>query len=151
MLYNSELTVDKDVDLDSASDDYRRLEISNSSIINNRKITGKQNGQTAIAQENGLADKKAVTITNNGSIELTGNKSTAIYAKYGIIQNTNKGTISVGSNSAGIYALKNTAVTNKGTISVGENSTGIFYSDVETKTTHATKTGLKNEGTITLT
>ncbi|WP_143003892.1 autotransporter-associated N-terminal domain-containing protein, partial [Fusobacterium necrophorum] len=152
MLYDSQLTIDKEVNLDSANDDYKKLEISNSSIINNDKISGKGQSQVAIAQENNKNNRDAVTITNNEKIKLLGANSTGIYAKYGIIENNTSGKIiTTGANSTGIYALKNTEVSNKGTISVGANSTGIFYSDVESGKIHTTTTGLKNEGTIILT
>ncbi|KDE70722.1 hypothetical protein FUSO6_03290, partial [Fusobacterium necrophorum DAB] len=152
MLYDSKLKVDQNVDLDDSNSLYKKLEISSSSIENDFAMTGKSNNQVAIAQENVTGTKNRVTLTNNKSITLGGEKSTGIYAKYGMINNAANATITTtGKNSAGIYALKNTAVTNKGTISVGENSTGIFYSDVEKSTTHTTETGLKNEGIITLT
>ncbi|KDE60685.1 hypothetical protein FUSO5_13040, partial [Fusobacterium necrophorum BFTR-1] len=152
MLYDSKLKVDQNVDLDVSTSLYKKLEISSSSIENDSAMTGKSNNQVAMAQENVTGTKNRVTLTNNKSITLGGENSTGIYAKYGMINNATGATITTtGKNSAGIYALKNTEVKNNGTISVGENSTGIFYSDVEKSTTHTTETGLKNEGTITLT
>ncbi|KDE68626.1 hypothetical protein FUSO6_08370, partial [Fusobacterium necrophorum DAB] len=130
MLYNSELTVDKDVNLDNANDDYKKLEISNSSIINNKKIKGTQANQVAIAQENKLTDKSAVTITNNGSIELTGDNSTAIYAKNGTIVNTTNGTIkATGNKSIGIFHSgegKTATLKNEGNITVGNAGVAIY-------------------------
>ncbi|MBQ3437712.1 MAG: hypothetical protein IJG31_04295 [Fusobacterium sp.] len=149
MLFNSELTIDKDVNLDDANDPYNKLEISSSSIVNNKDIKGTKQGQTAIAQANVIpGNKAAVTIVNNGTINLSGEDSTAIYAKNGIVENTAAGKISAtGKHSTAIYALDNTEVSNKGEITVGNESTGIFYSDKNGNTT----TGLKNEGKISLT
>lgn len=95
MLFNSKLTIDKDVNLDDANDPYNKLEISSSSIVNNKDIKGTKQGQTAIAQANVIpGNKAAVTIVNNGTINLSGEDSTAIYAKNGIVENTAAGKIS---------------------------------------------------------
>ncbi|MCF0162216.1 MAG: autotransporter-associated N-terminal domain-containing protein, partial [Fusobacterium necrophorum] len=153
MLYNSKLVVTQDVNLNDSADPYNKLEIANSSISNNADIKGTQANQTAIAQENNLKDKGAVTLSNEvgSEIILEGDSSTGIYAKNGKIEN--KGNIiMVGKNSTGIYALNNTEVLNNGKIVVaGENSTGIFYSDKKDKEVYETKTGLDNSGNITLT
>ncbi|KDE63238.1 hypothetical protein FUSO5_08170, partial [Fusobacterium necrophorum BFTR-1] len=88
MLYDSKLTVDKDVNLDSKEDAYNKLEISSSSIENNSKIEGKVDGKVAIAQKNtNTINRDRVTLTNNGTIGLTGKNSTGIYAKFGVINN----------------------------------------------------------------
>ncbi|KDE67822.1 hypothetical protein FUSO6_09845, partial [Fusobacterium necrophorum DAB] len=148
MLYNSKLTVDQDVNLDNANDSYNKLEIASSNIINNKEIKGTRQEQTAIAQANGIAgNKAAITVINNGSINLNGADSTAIYVKNGVVENRNTGKINVlGKHSTGIYAQNNTEISNKGEIVVGRESTGIFYSDK----TGNTSTGLKNEGKISL-
>ncbi|MCF0162217.1 MAG: hypothetical protein HUJ88_06520, partial [Fusobacterium necrophorum] len=153
MLYNSKLTVDQDVDLDNINDAYNTLEISNSSIINNKKISGTQANKVAIAQENKQMNKDVVTLENRGEISLSGEKSTGIFTKNGIIKNEANGKIvTSGEKSTGIYGFNNTEITNKGEISIGKDSTGIFYSDVDSKNSNiVTKTGLKNEGIITLT
>ncbi|KDE62864.1 hypothetical protein FUSO4_10165, partial [Fusobacterium necrophorum DJ-1] len=130
MLYNSQLTIDKNVNLNNPNDDYRRLEISNSSIINNKNISGTLANQVAIAQENKLTDTSAVTITNNGSIELTGANSTAIYAKNGIIENAAGASITTtGKESIGIFhsGTGSTAtLRNRGNITVGDAGTAIY-------------------------
>ncbi|WP_339062018.1 autotransporter-associated N-terminal domain-containing protein [Fusobacterium polymorphum] len=154
MLYHSHLNVDQAVNLDNANDGYNLMEISSSSITNNNTITGTKSGQIAIAQENDTTPKSAVTLTNNGTINLSGANSAGIYTKNGIINNTNG--ITVGNSSSGIYALNNTEISNTGSITTGGSSTGIYYSDIERDNSgnvtaiNNTTTGLKNDGSITL-
>ena len=157
MLYQSHLNVDKAVNLDNANDNYNQVEVSNSSITNNNTMTGTKTNQIAIAQENSsaTAPKTTVTLTNNGTINLSGANSAAVYAKNGIVNNTNTGKITVGDKSTGLYGLSNTKISNAGNISVGNSSTGMFYSDIykdsKSKTTvYSTVNGLKNDGNITL-
>ena len=145
MLYLSKLTINQAVDLNDVNSNYARLEIANSSIDNENSMTGNQNRQVAMAQENGNDttgagyESKEVTLTNKatGVINLTGEETTGIYAKRGRI--TNAGKISVGKKSTGIYlveddrspatAIVGATATNdaSGVITVGENSTGIYY------------------------
>ena len=154
MLYHSHLNVDNAVNLDNTNDPYNLMEISSSSITNNSTITGTQAGQIALAQANDTAPKSVVTLTNNGTITLSGANSAGIFAKNGIVKNTND--ITVGNSSSGIYGLNNTEISNTGTITTGGSSTGIFYSDVEKDSAgnvtaiNNTMTGLKNDGTINL-
>ena len=154
MLYHSHLNVDNAVNLDNTNDPYNLMEISSSSITNNSTITGTQAGQIALAQANDTTPKSVVTLTNNGTITLSGANSAGIFAKNGIVKNTND--ITVGNSSSGIYGLNNTEVSNTGTITTGGSSTGIFYSDVEKDSAgnvtaiNNTTTGLKNDGTINL-
>jgi len=154
MLYHSHLNVDNAVNLDNTNDPYNLMEISSSSITNNSTITGTQAGQIALAQANDTTPKSVVTLTNNGTITLSGANSAGIFAKNGIVKNTND--ITVGNSSSGIYGLNNTEISNTGTITTGGSSTGIFYSDVEKDSAgnvtaiNNTMTGLKNDGTINL-
>ena len=153
MLYHSHLNVDNAVNLDNTNDPYNLMEISSSSITNNSTITGTQAGQIALAQANDTTPKSVVTLTNNGTITLSGANSAGIFAKNGIVKNTND--ITVGNSSSGIYGLNNTEISNTGTITTGGSSTGIFYSDVKKDsagnvTAIDTMTGLKNDGTINL-
>ncbi len=144
MLYLSKLTMDKNVNLDDANDDYNKLEISNSSIDNNNSntITGTQAGQTAIAQENLLTNRAAVTLNNNGVINLSGANSTGMYAKYGVINNNATGTITIGDSSTGLYGTADSILTNTGTITMGNSSTGMYSEGSTTQ-------GVTNAGTIT--
>ena len=145
MLYLSKLTINQAVDLNNSNSNYAQLEIANSSIENANNMTGSQNRQVAMAQENGNDttgagyESKEVTLTNTatGVINLTGEETTGIYAKRGRIANAGK--ISVGKKSTGIYLVEDdrspaaatvgATATNdaSGVITVGENSTGIYY------------------------
>jgi len=146
MLYNSLLTLNQSINLDDTNDAYNQLELSNSSIDNNNNntITGTQTGQTAIAQENLLTNRAAVTINNNGIINLSGANSTGMYAKYGIINNNATGTITLGDTSTGLYGVGDSILTNTGTITMGNKSTGMYSEGSTTQ-------GVTNAGTITST
>ena len=146
MLYLSRLTIDKSVNLDDANDDYNKLEISNSSIDNNNSntITGTQAGQTAIAQENLLSNRAAVTLNNNGAINLSGANSTGMYAKFGVINNNATGTITLGDTSTGLYGTADSILTNTGNITMGNSSTAMYSEGSTTQ-------GVTNAGTITST
>ena len=171
MLYLSKLTIDQAVDLNDANSAYAQLEIANSSIDNASTMTGTNNRQVAIAQENGNDtagngyDASEVTLTNttSGVINLTGDETTGIYAKRGLI--TNDGQISVGKKSTGIYIVEDdrspatatlgAKATNSstGVITIGEDSTGMYYKvepdNVDGKGTNTTVSGgLTNAGRI---
>ena len=136
-LIESNLKVDRDVNLDSATDSYNKMEITQSSIVNEKTIAGTKREQVAIAQENAStkeADK--ISLTNKGIIQLIGNKSTGIYGKRGLLLNDSTGKISVGKESAAMYLLEDNEATtiggkvsNLGDISLGKGSIGIYYSD----------------------
>jgi len=159
LLYKSLLTIANTdtVNLDSNTDPYNLLEISNSSITNNGTINGTKAGQYAMAQTddtNNASGNEWVKLINNGTITLSGSGSTGIYAKAGEV--INNGTITVGDSSAGIYAVENTKVDNQKDITVGSKSTGIFYTDIfkdpvtGVETVFTTTTPLKNSGKITI-
>ena len=145
MLYLSKLSINQSVDLNDPNNAYNKLEISNSTIENANSMTGSLNRQVAIAQENGNdtngngynANKVTLANTASGVISLTGDESTGIYAKRGLI--TNDGQISVGKKSTGIYIVEDdrspaaatlgAKATNSstGVITIGEDSTGMYY------------------------
>ena len=144
MLYNSLLQLNQSINLDNANDAYNQLELSNSSIDNNNSntVTGTQAGQTAIAQENLLTNRAAVTLNNNGAINLSGANSTGMYAKYGIINNNATGTITIGDSSTGLYGTADSILTNTGNITMGNSSTAMYSEGSTTQ-------GVTNAGTIT--
>ena len=146
MLYNSLLQLDQSINLDNANDAYNQLELSNSSIDNNNSntITGTQAGQTAIAQENLLSNRAAVTLNNNGVINLSGANSTGMYAKFGVINNNATGTITLGDTSTGLYGTADSILTNTGNITMGNRSTAMYSEGSTTQ-------GVTNAGTITST
>ena len=171
MLYLSKLTIDQAVDLNDPNSNYAQLEIANSSIENANVMTGSQNRQVAIAQENGNdtsgngynATEVTLTNTASGTINLTGEESTGIYAKRGLISNA--GNISVGKKSTAIYLVEDDrspasatagarAINEStGVITIGEDSTGIFYKvdpdNADGKGTNTTVGGgVSNDGKI---
>ncbi|WP_338951652.1 autotransporter-associated N-terminal domain-containing protein [Fusobacterium nucleatum] len=156
MLYLSHLTVDNTVNLDNATDPYNELEIANSSITNKNTMSGSKNRQVAMAQENGNdtggnafpASKIKLTNDVNGKINLTGEETTGMYVKRGLLEN--KGEISVGKKSTAMYledddkgtSASEGSVTNSGKITLGENSTGIYFKNgVSSKTGGVTNNG----------
>ena len=166
MLYLSKLNINQSVDLNDPNNAYNKLEISNSTIENANSMTGSLNRQVAIAQENGDdpsgngydANKVTLTNTASGVINLTGDESTGIYAKRGII--TNDGQISVGKKSTGIYIVEDdrspatatlgAKATNSstGVITLGEDSTGMYYKVESNGTNTAIGGGIVNDGKI---
>ena len=166
MLYLSKLNINQSVDLNDPNNAYNKLEISNSTIENANSMTGSLNRQVAIAQENGNdtagngydANKITLTNTASGVINLTGDESTGIYAKRGII--TNDGQISVGKKSTGIYIVEDdrspatatigAKATNSstGVITLGEGSTGMYYKVESNGTNTAIGGGITNNGKI---
>ena len=158
MLYLSKLTLDQDINLDDPTDAYNKLEISNSTIENNssKTITGTSAGQVAIAQENDVTlDRTKVKLINNGTINLSGANSTAIYGKFAEIANKPTGTISVGDGSAALYGTTDSKIENEGTINLGSNSVGIFSKGDTaagyTVGANTYKGSVVNSGTITST
>ena len=157
MLYLSKLNLDQNINLDVPTDPYNRLEIANSSIDNNNTniITGTQDGQVAMAQKNdgnGIYPnpRNKVTLKNMGTISLSGNTSTGIYAKFGELKNDTTGTINMGDSSSAMYGTDDSLLENLGTINLGNNSTGL-YSEGDTatgKTAANTKGSVRNDGTI---
>ena len=146
MLYLSKLGLNQSINLDNANDAYNQLEISNSSIDNNNSntITGTQAGQTAIAQENLTTNRTAVTLNNDGAINLSGANSTGMYAKFGVINNNATGTITLGDTSTGLYGTADSILTNTGNITIGNSSTAMYSEGSTTQ-------GVTNAGTITST
>ena len=132
-LVNSNLDLDKDINLDDNKDSYKKLEILSSSIKNSKTIKGSKKGQLAIAQEN-TDDRPAskIQLVNDNKIDLTGEESVAIYGKRAEIDN--KGSIFVGEKSAAIYLVEDNegktlagSAKNNGLITLGEYSSGMLY------------------------
>jgi len=132
-MVNSNLELDQDVNLDDSTDSYNKLEILSSSITNSKVMTGTQNRQLAIGQENNNnRPASKVKLINNNKIILTGEESTGIYAKRGEI--INNGDISIGKNSVGLYLTEDNRgasdagkAYNNGLITLGEGSSGMLY------------------------
>ncbi len=127
-----ELTIDENVALTGTGNAYNGVEMSQSKVTlaSGYNITGTLDGQIGIAQINPgtLSD---VAITNNGTITLSGKKSTGLALDHGYI--TNAGTIEVanpgisGDGSLGIFSANDTVTVNNGAINVsGIESVGIY-------------------------
>ena len=150
MLYLSELTLDNAVNLDSSTDAYKALEISNSSIINQNTMNGSNNGIIAMAQENKKTDRNYVTLLNDtaGTITLNGQNSVAMYAKNGNVLNSGQITLG-GNNSTGLFGTENSKVINNGSGTItlnGTDSTAMYYEN--TSATNLTSEPMVNDGTI---
>ena len=164
MLYLSKLKINTAVDLNDANGLFAQLEIANSSIDNADVITGSQADQIGLAQENGedslgvAYDSEKVQLTNtaDGSITMTGDRSTAIYAKRG--QLLNKGLIDMGKSSTALYVIEDNAsraaatlgatARNENMIKLGESSTAIYYKAETTGNNKSIAGGVTNAGTI---
>ena len=138
MLYLSKLTINQDVNLDDTTDAYNQLEISNSSITNanTKTLTGTKANQVAMAQENDskLYARNKVTLSNEGTINLSGTGSTGIYAKFGELRNKATGVMTVGDKSTGMYGTADSLLENAGKITIGSNSTGLYSEGSKTQT-----------------
>ena len=151
LLLKSELELDRAVNLDSASETYNKLEISNSSIINNSTINGTKDKQYAMVQENDVPNRGYVTLLNNQNkeINLAGKESLAMYAKNGYI--INKGQIELsGTGSTAIYGRDNTLIENTNTSKIklnGDKSTAIYYNNTDNTITGE---NIENYGEIEL-
>ena len=151
LLLKSELELDRAVNLDSASETYNKLEISNSSIINNSTISGTKDKQYAMLQENDEPNRGYVTLLNNQNkeINLAGKDSLAMYAKNGYI--INKGQIELsGTGSTAIYGRDNTLIENTNTSKIklnGDKSTAIYYNNTDNTITGE---NIENYGEIEL-
>ena len=153
-MVNSNLELDQDVNLDDSTDSYNKLEILSSSITNSKVMTGTQNRQLAIGQENNNnRPASKVKLINNNKIILTGEESTGIYAKRGEI--INNGDISIGKNSVGLYLTEDNRgasdagkAYNNGLITFGEGSIGMFYKAETAGAYSALTGGLYNNGKL---
>ncbi|PHI04976.1 autotransporter-associated N-terminal domain-containing protein [Fusobacterium polymorphum] len=149
LLDKSIIEVDVDSDLDSTSSGtaaaFRKLALASSTITNNKAITGTESGLIAMAQED-ITTGGWVNLKNStgATINLSGDKSVAMYASNGKI--TNDGSITVGDKGVAIYGHNNgygdTEISNTGKITVGSQSTGIYAKDYDTKDVKNSNTGI---------
>ena len=143
LLYKSELTADAG----TTYAQFKKVALSNSSIINNTNLSTSDNNVVLMAQENTESNKDWVKLTNNSDISLAGTGSLAMYASNGKITNSANGTITVGESGTAIYGknkgVGDTVIVNDGTITVGKASTAIYAKDYQT-------TGVENNGIINL-
>ena len=131
------LLVDRNSNLDSAADTYLNSEFSSSSVTIDTGVTVSGSGtltsptklvkksKVAIAQKNtNSTNRNDVILTNNGTINFTGNDMAGIVGEYSEINNNS--TINVtGANSTGIISANGSLATNNGTINIGNGGTGL--------------------------
>ncbi|WYA52843.1 autotransporter-associated N-terminal domain-containing protein [Fusobacterium nucleatum] len=141
-LHLSKFNVDANVNLDSATDAFNRIDLVNTSvdIKNGYKVVGTKDNQNVIAQENPDSNVGSINLVNNGTINLSGKGSSAIYGKFSTI--TNNGTIKLGENSTALYGKADSLMKNTGTITLGKNSIAMFAT--EGKDNEVTNTGTIN-------
>ncbi len=128
-LVKGELEIDQDVNLDVASDAYNKSDFVNSSVKLNttKSITGTAANALGIGQRNYTGGTLAnLLVQNDGTINLTGIKSTGIAADFGRVQNSAGAVINVGEDGIGIYAANSSQVTNAGAINLTNNGVGIY-------------------------
>ena len=99
------LVLDRNINLDNASDIYNRSELTSASVNVNDGVTlaGTQNDQIGTAQKNytGTTGINEVTLNNMGTISQSGANSVGLAADFGHIINNNRIQIT-GNNGIGI-------------------------------------------------
>ena len=143
------------IDLDNAADIYNNVERALTGVTVNLGvvINGTLPDQVAISDDNSYDPGSYVKFTNNGTINLTGNTSTGMYANNGIINNN--GPINVtGQNGIGIFSENGTLTTNSNVITVGDKGVGIYGISYQNPTGTLPLYGgglisITNSGTIT--
>ena len=148
------ILVDEDVNLETVTDKYRRIDKESSSIkvALGKKIEGTSANQVAIGQRNTITANAAdMKLINEGTIKLDGNKSTGIAGETGTIEN--KGIINVnGVESTGLYGADGSVITNDtaGKINIGSKGAGILAQNDLNGTLKTTgKITVENKGDIT--
>ena len=148
------ILVDEDVNLETTTDKYRRIDKESSSIKvdSGKKIEGTSANQVAIGQRNTITANAAdMKLINEGTIKLDGNKSTGIAGETGTIEN--KGIVTVnGEESTGLYGADGSVITNDttGKINVGSKGAGILAQNDLNGTLKTTgKITVENKGDIT--
>ena len=133
VLMNGTLTVDTDVNLNSATDGFNHITMERELVtINTGKTISGTNGKGLSMGSNTTAASNADSgYINNGTVRITGGTSTAgaagINVSYGQIHNTATGIIEV-DNGAGMYGTNGSLLKNEGTINVtgaGPGNVGI--------------------------
>ena len=148
------ILVDENVNLETVTDKYRRIDKESSSIkvASGKKIEGTSANQVAIGQRNTITSNAAdMKLINEGTIKLDGNKSTGIAGETGTIEN--KGIITVnGVESTGLYGADGSVITNDtaGKINIGSKGAGILaQNDLNGTLKTSGKITVENKGDIT--
>ena len=147
------------VDLDDPNNVYVNTDKASSGIIVDANVTvkGTLSDQIALAgkdQYRGTPGGSTyVVMTNNGTIDLSGDNSIGIYTNNGVINNNTNINVT-GNGSAGLFGENGTAITNSGNINISNNGVGIYavsYQDPQNpETTFGDGTiSIVNNGSIT--
>jgi len=133
VLMNGTLTVDTDVNLDSATDGFNHITMERELVTINagKTISGTTGKGLSMGSNTTAASNADSGYINNGTVRITGGTSTAgaagINVSYGQIHNTATGIIEV-DNGAGMYGTNGSLLKNEGTINVtgaGPGNVGI--------------------------
>ena len=116
-------------DLDNPNDALNKNSFysSNLNLITGSTIQGSGSGQLAMGQTSytGAASNALVTLTNGGTIQLSGASSVGMYSNYGTLNNNTAINVT-GTDSVGMYGENGTAVINSGSITIGNKGVGIY-------------------------
>ena len=143
-IYKGHLEIDENSNIDAGAGTnikFRDLPVAASSVtlLAGNTITGTEGNLVGIGQENDdrlpLTPNTDITLTNNGTINLSGSNSTGLYTSYGVLNNSGSGIINVSLNGVGLYGTNGTAATNSGVITFGDNGIGIYGANVTPATT----------------
>ncbi|MCP1224518.1 hypothetical protein [Sebaldella sp. S0638] len=92
-------------------------------------ITGTQDNQIALGGKDTYRGTPGgntyVVMENNGTINLSGDKSVGIYTNNGIINNVSNVSVT-GKNSAGLFGENSSVITNNGNINIADSGVGIY-------------------------
>jgi len=133
VLMNGTLTVDTDVNLDSATDGFNHITMERELVTINagKTISGITGKGLSMGSNTTAASNADSGYINNGTVRITGGTSAAgaagINVSYGQIHNTATGIIEV-DNGAGMYGTNGSLLKNEGTINVtgaGPGNVGI--------------------------
>ena len=133
VLMNGTLTVDTDVNLDSATDGFNHITMERELVTINagKTISGTTGKGLSMGSNTTAASNADSGYINNGTVRITGGTSTAgaagINVSYGQIHNTATGIIEV-DNGAGMYGTNGSLLKNEGIINVtgaGPGNVGI--------------------------
>ena len=115
------------INLDDINEDYNNIEraLTGITVPSGVTVTGSGDRQTALVDDNSYDSTLYVKMENNGTINLTGNNSTAIYVNNGQIDN--KGTVSsIGNGGIGLFGENGTVIKNTNLITIADNGVGIY-------------------------
>ena len=166
-VYRGELGINQNVNLDkddttSNPDAFYKVDFRSSNMIldSGKSMRGSKQGQVALFQGNydegtEKGNVGDITITNNGTIKLSGNSTanettTAMAGDF--ITLANKGNVEVsGNNGVGIFGASGSKILNdtKGTISIGQQGVALYGANELLGSTLGDKTiSLTNKGAI---